>query len=569
MAETNKKGGTELFIQEDKRPSDSELPPSVDDVRLRFFGAEMNIIKSPLFIGDRKIAQQVALEQHKALLESIEESKENKERAKTDASYENKFFNRISIEVERDREDGNKHSLQTEVIVIPDPALGYPSAFDWIVLRNVEEIASRHLATEGYVPDWITFRIKDFTRQVYGKENIGGKEIRTVEASLSRFRRTRIKSKWRWRDKKNGDWISTTDQGITIFNRVHRNEKRVRSKNNRSGEWCIYLDPLYRKSLNDHYYLIYDKATFKRLAGMSDLAKLMYEKFYLHFMNMSPSQEYVLKRYDSLCETLFIKKRDHLSLAKQQMGDALDELCELGLLHWEMYLNNSNEIIIKTYPGELYKKLKRELSGKSLADLEDPRMLTDGLENDGRQRTLFEAGIDTDRSLDDPENAFKSLLSKISRVTNVEYKKIEEMVKPLKQDYQACLMAAQAGVEYMDKLDKKGRPMVRVKILATAFKERWLPSKLQIEKKERSERIKNTVMSIYEQAKRDDDWENIEDFIAPVLKTRRFKFNNQKLRMAPMHHGGIYFYSEKYKEKVEIDLNKRSESDFVNRIIYI
>jgi hypothetical protein len=568
MADEKDDRGTELFIPEEPRPPESDLPPSVDDVQLKYFGAEMNIIKSPLFIGDRKVAHQVAIEQHESLIQSIKESPDNKEKARFDANYENKFFNQFSIEVERDDGEGGKHSLKTEVVVVPDATLGYPSAFDWIVLRNFEEIASRHIATNGEVPEWITFRIKEFSQMVYGKEKVGGRDIKAVEASLSRFRRTRIKSKWMWRNKGKGDWISTSDQGITIFNRVHRNEKRTRSKKNRSGDWCVLLDPLYRKSLNDHYYLIYDKQTFRKLSGMSDLAKLMYEKFYLHFMNMEQGQEYVLKRYASLCDTLFIKKRNQLSLAKQQMGKALDELCELGLLHWEMYLNPHEEIIIKTYPGSLFTRLKRELSGKSLADLEDPRLLTDGI-NDNRQMTLFEAGISMGKPVKEPENAFNSLLSKISMVTNVDYKKIEQLVKPLKEDYQSCLLAAQAGIEYMDKLEKAGQPMVKVKILASAFKERWLPSKIQVEKKERPERIKNAVKSLHEQAQKSDDFDSlkIDDLSIPFLKSKVFNFNNQKLRIAPMHHGGVYFYSENKKKMIEIDLNKRSEVDFLSRII--
>jgi hypothetical protein len=566
MTDKKDNKGTELFIPEEPRPTDNVLPPLVDDVQLKYFGAEMNIIKSPLFIGDRKVAHQVAIEQHDSLIQSMRENSENKEKARSDPNYENKFFNQFSIEVERDDGEGGKHSLKTEVVVIPDSTLGYPSAFDWTVLRTLEEIASRYLATEGEVPEWITFRIKDFCKMVYGKESIGGKDIKSVEASLSRFRRTRIKSKWMWKDKSKGDWISTSDQGITIFNRVHRNEKRTRSKKNRSGDWCILLDPLYRKSLNDHYYLIYDNKTFKKLSRMSDLAKLMYEKFYLQFMNMNPGQKYVLRRYSSLCDTLFIKRREHLSLAKQQLGKALDELNELGLLHWEMYLNPKNEIIIKSSPGSLFTRLKYELSGKSLADLENPRFLTDGI-NDDRQMTLFEAGINTNRPVKEPENSFNSLLTKISQVTNVEYKKIEKLVKPLKEDYQSCLLAAQAGVEYMDKLKKEGQPMVKVKILATAFKEKWLPSKIQIEKKERESMLKKVVVSIYNKGKKENDLEKIDGFPVPVLKSKIFKFNNQNLRIAPMHHGGVYFYNQKRSLEVKIDLKTRSEVDFLSRIV--
>jgi hypothetical protein len=130
-------------------------------------------------------------------------------------------------------------------------------------------------------------------------------------------------------------------------------------------------------------------------------------------------------------------------------------------------------------------------------------------------------------------------------------------------------LAAQAGIEYMDKLEKAGQPMVKVKILASAFKERWLPSKIQVEKKERPERIKNAVKSLHEQAQKSDDFDSlkIDDLSIPFLKSKVFNFNNQKLRIAPMHHGGVYFYSENKKKMIEIDLNKRSEVDFLSRII--
>lgn len=557
--------GTELVNDDEERPSVAEFDSPVDNVNLKYFGAEMNIIKSPMFIGDRKMATKIAINQHKDYLESIQN---NKEEARSDASYEDKFFNNIKIEVEREDADGNKHELTSEVIVIPDPSLGYPSAFDWIVLRNVEELASRHLATKGYVPEWINFRIKDFTRQVYNKENIGGKEVRNVEASLSRFRRTRIKSKWSWRNKLDDKWISTTDQGITIFNRVHRNEKRVRSRDNRNGDWCIYLDPLYRKSLNDHYYLIYDKKTFHALSAKSDLAKLLYEKFYLHFMNMGPDQKYVLKRYESLCDALFIKKNEYLSKAKEQMGDALDELNEIGLLHWDMYVNEKGEIIIKTFPGSLYRRLQVELKGKSLADL-DPKDLTDGVNQEGRQITLYEAGIGDRREINEPKSSFKELLSKISSVTDIDYHKIENIVKPLEEDYQACLMAAQAGIEYINKLHKEGRSYVKVKVLASAFKERWVPSKFEQKREKRGEEIKAVVMSFYERTKGINNYENIKNFELPVLKDYRFNYNNQKLRIIPFPQGNIHFINEKNGKKIEINLNLKSVEDLRKRIVKI
>jgi len=557
--------GTELVNDDEERPNVSEFDTPVDNVNLKYFGAEMNIIKSPMFIGDRKMATKIAINQHKEYLESIQE---NKDEARSDPSFEDKFFNRIKIEIERDDEDGNKHELTSEIIVIPDPSLGYPSAFDWIVLRNVEEIASRHLATKGYVPEWINFRIKDFTKQVYNKESIGGKEVRSVEASLSRFRRTRIKSKWSWRNKSDDDWISTADQGITIFNRVHRSEKRVRSKENRNGDWCIYLDPLYRKSLNDHYYLIYDKKTFHKLSSKSDLAKLLYEKFYLHFMNMNPNQKYVLKKYESLCDALFIKKNNYLSHAKQQMGDALDELNEIGLLHWEMYLNNKNEIIIKTYPGSLYKRLQIELKGKSLADL-DPKELTEGVRQDGRQITLYEAGIGDRPEIDEPKSLFKSLLSEISRSTGVDYKNIENIVKPLEDDYQACLMAAQAGIEYINKLEKEGKTYGTIKVLASAFKERWVPSKTQQNKENRSEKISNIIKSIHNKNIEKSDFETIEKFAFPVLKKYRFNYNNQKLRIMTHGNGHMRFINENTGKELKIDLSLKSEEDFKKRIMKI
>jgi len=233
--------------------------------------------------------------------------------------------------------------------VAPEIKLGLPTPFDAKVLRIIEMFIYRNRnKNKGKIINPLNIGSIYQICKILGIKN-DRRNRKFVKESIERLAYTSFINKNTFYSKGKKKFLG--EAGFHLFDRVWKGEEL------KNGEIAdsnyIYIAPLYKMSIEDHYIKLLDFTYIKSLK--SGIALRLYEILGIKFYGINKKNfDFIKYSYEKLCNLLPLKEQKYLSLIKQQLIPALKELKETKFLEKYIFEEKGNKLFIKFYPGVKY-----------------------------------------------------------------------------------------------------------------------------------------------------------------------------------------------------------------------
>ncbi|MFQ5903658.1 MAG: hypothetical protein ACE5JO_08205 [Candidatus Binatia bacterium] len=238
--------------------------------------------------------------------------------------------------------------------VIAHPRFGFPGPFDLELHKAIEEIINeRGFPVRNPVP----FSMKGLCRRM--GITCSGRTTKEIRAAFQRICHSMVESKRTFYSKPRKRWI---EDNFHLYERVIYRGEEMPEGDAVADTNYLYLGSWYLENLNALYVSLLDYRYRRSLS--SAIARRLYEILGVKFYGLQnkgvPSLRYA---YSTLCELLPVKRRSYLSLARQQLDPAHQELVETGFLErveWKEAGGEPREWHLLYYPGE---RTRRQVPG--------------------------------------------------------------------------------------------------------------------------------------------------------------------------------------------------------------
>lgn len=247
--------------------------------------------------------------------------------------------------------------------VLPSAEYGCPSPFDRRVMRAVDAVVFEQLKENGYpVENPLEFSIYHLA-DLMGYSTRGGKIYRDVRDSLLRIKLTGVESGGTFFLKDKKRWV------YDVFNIYDRVLFKGEEDGDREAVDTNYLwlgDFVLRNINSQHVRPL----NYVYLAGLkSDVAARLYEvlsgKFY-SLIRKGGSNFNI--DYLSLCQLLPIAPQRYISLVKQTLERAHNELKKTQFLEKIVFRKGKNGFVVVYFPGERAEELIKPTLPNDVAD---------------------------------------------------------------------------------------------------------------------------------------------------------------------------------------------------------
>lgn len=294
-------------------------------------------------------------------------------------------FQRIKYEI---LEFKGKKRIRRSWEVAPEIKMGLPTIFDMKVFRVIEMFIYRSLnKNKGKIINPLDIGSRYKLCEILGIEKKGG-NYNLIKDAIERLSLTGFITKNMFYSKGENKYLG--EASFHLFDRVWRGEEL------RNGEIAdsnyIYISPLYKMSIENHYIKLIDFTYIKSLN--SGIAIRLYEILGLNFFGIRNKKiDFIKYGYEKLCDLLPLKKQKYLSLIKRQLIPALKELKETKFLEKYILENKKDKLFIKFYPGIKYFeeiKLEHAPKKKALAEIKRINAILKEKEDDHKFKPMPE-----------------------------------------------------------------------------------------------------------------------------------------------------------------------------------
>ena len=295
-------------------------------------------------------------------------------------------FQRIKYEI---FEIKDKETIRRSWEVAPEIKMGLPTIFDMKVFRVIEMFIYRSLSkNKGKIINPLKIGSRYKLCGILGIEKKGG-NYKLIKNAIERLSLTGFITKNMFYSK--GENKHLGEASFHLFDRVWRGEEL------RSGEIAdsnyIYISPLYKMSIENHYIKLLDFTYIKSLN--SGIATRLYEILGIKFFGIRNKKiDFIKYSYEKLCDLLPLKEQKYLSDIKRQLIPALKELKETKFLEKYNLKKKGNKVFIKFYPGVKYFdeiKLDHAPKKKALAELKKIKEILKEKEDDNKFKPMPES----------------------------------------------------------------------------------------------------------------------------------------------------------------------------------
>lgn len=272
--------------------------------------------------------------------------------------------------------------------IAPEIEMGLPAIFDMKVFRVIEMYIYKNFMENEKIINPLdigsTYRIC----KILGIEHQSSNR-KLIKEAIERLALLSFITKYTFYSKKKRRNLE--EAYFHLFDHTFKGEEL------KNGEIAdsnyIYISPLYKESIENHYIKLLDFNYIKSLK--SGIATRLYEILGIKFFGIKNKKiDFIKYSYEKLCNLLPIKEQKYLSLIKQQLIPALKELKETKFLEKYIFEKKGNKLFIKFYPGAKYFeeiKLDYAPKKKALAELKKIREILKEKEDDNKFRPIPES----------------------------------------------------------------------------------------------------------------------------------------------------------------------------------
>lgn len=175
-----------------------------------------------------------------------------------------------------------------------------------------------------------------------------------IKTSIKRLTSLTITSKFTFYDKANKRFLSDTDGIFHIFDKcIFRNDLYNEGQSEKN---LIWLNDALLRNINTKYIFPLDMIFY---FDLTITARAIFKVLQISFFAAKNKNDMVSFRYSSICDRTTLKKRQHLSLAKQQLEPAFQELIKkdfLKLYQFERIKGEKHDWMLRFAPGPLADK---------------------------------------------------------------------------------------------------------------------------------------------------------------------------------------------------------------------
>lgn len=257
-------------------------------------------------------------------------------------------FKRIKYEYEEIiNSNGENKIIKISWEVAPEIKMGLPTVFDMKVLRIIEMFIYRNLKKNGRIINPLNIGSLYKFCEILGIDRGGNYKL--IKEAIERLSLTGFITKNSYYSKNNKQHLSKAS--FHLFDQVWK------GKELKNGEIAdsnyIYIAPLYKMSIENHYIKLLDFTYIKSLNN--NIAIRLYEILGIKFYGIKNKNfDFIKYSYEKLCKILPIKEQKYLSDIKRQLKPALKELRKTKFLEKYIFEKRKNKLFIKFYPGEKY-----------------------------------------------------------------------------------------------------------------------------------------------------------------------------------------------------------------------
>jgi hypothetical protein len=214
--------------------------------------------------------------------------------------------------------------------------------------------------------------LKNIAR-IMGYTDPGGRGISKIKTSIKRFTSLLIESEFSFFDKSSKKYLDKIEGTFHLLDKAIFVNDVIDS--NESDRNLIWLNDTILKNINSGYICPVKLDLYFKLKNVSAraLIKILTESFYaaIHYP--------VCYRYSTICERSTLKKRKHLSLAKQQLDLSHDELVKEGFLEkygWDNIKGVKDDWYIRYWPGYLAQQKQGKQTATTIQQFPNRKLLT-------------------------------------------------------------------------------------------------------------------------------------------------------------------------------------------------
>jgi len=266
--------------------------------------------------------------------------------------------------------------------------MGLPTVFDMKVFRVIEMHIYKNFMENGEIKDPLNIGSIYQICKILGIEHYRSNR-KLIKEAIKRLAFISFITENTFHYKEGGTLL--TQSIFHLFDHIFIGEElkdgRIADSN------YIYVAPLYKSSIENHYIKLLDFTYIKSLK--SGIATRLYEILGIKFFGIKNKKiDFIKYSYEKLCNLLPIKEQKYLSLIKQQLIPALKELKETKFLEKYIFEKKGNKLFIKFYPGAKYFeeiKLDYAPKKKALAELKKIREILKEKEDDNKFRPIPES----------------------------------------------------------------------------------------------------------------------------------------------------------------------------------
>jgi len=272
--------------------------------------------------------------------------------------------------------------------IAPEIKMGLPTIFDMKVFRIIEMHIYKNFMEKGKIINPLDigsiYQICKILEIEHYRSN-----RKFIKEAIERLAFTSFKTKNTFYSKKGRTLL--TQSIFHLFDHIFEGEElkdgRIADSN------YIYVAPLYKNSIENHYFKLLDFSYIKSLN--SGIAIRLYEVLGIKFYGINKKNfDFIKYRYEKLCKILPVKEQKYLSDIKRQLIPALKELKGTKFLEKYVLEKKGNKVFIKFYPGVKYFdeiKLNDAPKKKVSAELKKIKEILKEKEDDNKFRPIPES----------------------------------------------------------------------------------------------------------------------------------------------------------------------------------
>lgn len=272
--------------------------------------------------------------------------------------------------------------------IAPEIEMGLPTVFDMKVFRIIEMHIYKNFMENGKIINPLNIGSIYRICKILGIEHYRSNR-KLIKEAIERLALLSFITKYTFYSKKKRRTLE--EATFHLFDHIFKGEEL------KNGEVAdsnyIYISPLYKSSVENHYIKLLDFTYIKSLK--SGIANRLYELLGVKFFGINKKNfDFIKYSYEKLCKILPVKEQKYLSDIKRQLIPALKELTKTKFLEKYVLEKKGNKIFIKFYPGAKYFeeiKLDYAPKKKALAELKKIKEILKEKEDDNKFKPMPES----------------------------------------------------------------------------------------------------------------------------------------------------------------------------------